>query len=143
MNHDTVNTSLNISEATLNSIRNRFASDERLTTSDDHEVISNLSVLTSFDLSAKALDSILSLNSICTEKRILLQAYFILNDNCRYAKTLKSTYGKYEVLEFASSITVIDKRLSSYLKSIIQAMKTSSQINSLNIGLTFRRRIRE
>ena len=70
VDHHTIGTSCYISMTALQSIINRFAGNEALTTGYDHKVTCDLSILTGLNLIAEAFDGVLCLNGIRTKQGI-------------------------------------------------------------------------
>ena len=77
------------------------------------------------------------------EKRILLEPDFVLNDNCRDAKSLKRADEEYKMLGKSARVTVIDDRFGRYFKDVVHRAKTRSDIYRFVVRLALQRGVRE
>ena len=119
VNHNTVSTCINICKTSFKCIFHRFSGNKTFTSCNNHKIICNLSTFSSLNFFTETFYCILCLNSISTKQGILFKTNLIFNNNCRNTKSFKSSYCKYKMFYFATSITIIDNRLSCTFKGII------------------------
>ena len=114
---------------------------QALYTRNNHKVICQLRFFPCRNLSREIFNTILCLFYLSSKQRVLLQARFVFNNDCRNTHLLQGANSVYKMLRKPASIAIKNNRLGGNLCHIVNRLEPGSHINQLNIRFSLSRRI--